>query len=377
MPGTKRKAPTANSSPQKRRRRVRRPKPNFIRGKDYRMAVTAPTAQSSINTTVAPVIATTTTGSRIKQRELLTNVVGNTAYLCNSLVIQPGLTGSFPWLSYQASGWDEYRFHNLSFEFVPSVSTATAGQVLLTPYYDVLDAPPSNETEASEAVGTREGPPWQGFSIQLDMKAMFATGPRKFIRQANVATDRHSYDGGTLHISTIGMAASSVVGRLYANYDIEFFKPKTGNYSETLIPTTVSSFIGTAASGLTSGSATIINVSFGADSSDVLSVGSDVGGYWTPAAGSYLLTSHFQFQCSSTQEIDITYQWRKNNTPIGINQGTNVPIAVASAANKANITTSVVVSCSGTDVLSCFANCTFSGTAIVDGSKSYVVFQVV
>lgn len=142
--------------------------------------------------------------------------------------INPGLVESFPWLSKTALNWEQYRVHRLCYYFVPSVPTTQAGMVTLAPEYDASDSPPSNEFELANTRGSVTFPVWNSGKLILDVSSLMGSGPRRFVRESNVLGDIKTYDVGKLFVGFTDVNPSNTLGKLYVDYDIEFFVPQAG-----------------------------------------------------------------------------------------------------------------------------------------------------
>ncbi len=175
-----------------------------------------------------PVITRTKDSVRIQHREFIGSINGSVAFTVqSSIVLQPGLAASFPWLSTQAVGWEQYRFHSLCAEFISRAAETLNGTVILAPDYDVLDAPPASEAIATSYRDCEEDKLSRNFNCVLDPKSMHPMGPRKFVRSGVVAnSDLKTYDVGALHVCTVGEADASQVGKLWLCYDVELFIPQ-------------------------------------------------------------------------------------------------------------------------------------------------------
>jgi len=165
--------------------------------------------------------------SRIIHRELLASVTGTTAFTTQTFPLNPGLFGTFPWLSTQAQGWETYHFNKLRFCYYTRTGSNTPGSVMLIPDYDAGDAAPVSEQIASDFIDTVEDVPWKDLVCTLRERAMHETGTRKFVRLSAVPAgqDQRLYDVGSFFLgSTDGTAVSW--GKLWVEYDITFYSPQ-------------------------------------------------------------------------------------------------------------------------------------------------------
>lgn len=166
--------------------------------------------------------------TRIVHRELVGTVTGTTSFgVFNSYELNPGLSSTFPWLSSQADSWEQYRFRYLRFRYVPRCATTTIGSVMMAPDYDALDAPPSSELTAMSYREATEDAPWKEQVCGLNPSSMFPAGPRKYVRSGLVAGDLKTYDAGVMHVCTTEESDTSALGKLWVEYDVEFFVPQT------------------------------------------------------------------------------------------------------------------------------------------------------
>lgn len=201
----------------KKRQRRRQP-----REKSY----AAPVALSSMQT--FPNRGTLSNASwRIRNRELVMNVNGSTLFALTKISCNPGLVATFPWLAQEANRWEQYRFRSLTFRYITRTSTSTVGSVILSPEYNVRDVAPTNEQTATNTQDAVEDVPWKDIVMRLNPRAMHELGPRKLIRSAMVAGELNTYDVASVYVCTIGMTGTDQVGKLWVEYDVEFFVPQT------------------------------------------------------------------------------------------------------------------------------------------------------
>lgn len=195
-----------------------------LRGKDGGDTLSSASAAYSRGfSSQKPQFNLTNDGIRIRKRELLSSVTGSVNFaIANSYALNPGVASSFPWLSTQAAGWEQYKFHKLKYCYYTRTGTSTPGSVILVPDYDAADAAPTSEIQAMDYKDAKEEVPWVvEFCCDLNPKAMFPNGGTKFIRQGTVPnTDIKTYDAGNFFaITTDGTAVNW--GKLFVEYDVE------------------------------------------------------------------------------------------------------------------------------------------------------------
>jgi hypothetical protein len=166
--------------------------------------------------------------TRIKHRELVSSVSGNTTFGVASFNLNPGLSATFPWLSSVAGSFEQYKFNKLVFHYVTRASTSYKGSILLAPEYDAIDAPPSSEVLASQMNGAVEDSPWKDQTLSFNIGDMFPMGPRKYIRTGTLPTssDLKTYDAGQLFACSISCDDTSAIGKLWVEYDVELHIPQ-------------------------------------------------------------------------------------------------------------------------------------------------------
>lgn len=191
---------------------------------------------------VEPRVSGSYRSTRIVHRELVATVYGSTTFNVNlAIALNPGLSTSFPWLSTQAVGWEQYKFHKLKFCYYTRCSTATSGSVMLVPDYDAADPAPISEQVASAYRDTAEEVPWvEHFACTLDPSAMYGIMGRKYVRTAGLGQDLDikTYDSGNMFVCTTDGAVTTGWGKLWVEYDVELYVPQlpptglvTGSYT--------------------------------------------------------------------------------------------------------------------------------------------------
>lgn len=196
------------------------------------------------------------TSLRFRETERVATVDGSVGFsVTGSLACNPGLAGSFPWLSGHAALFERYRVHRLVYRYKNLKGTATNGNVLMSFDYDTLDSSPATAIEMTQSTVYADGAPWRIFELVVpsDKRDLFT-------RAGPVAgADLKTYDMGKLHIAAEGCADTTPHGYLEVEYDIELFMKQsvtsaapTGFGSAMISPTGVLSLnsLGLTAVGL-------------------------------------------------------------------------------------------------------------------------------
>lgn len=212
-----------------------------------------------------PMGVITPTGCYVKNFEQVTTYpnTGGPAFRIDGAIINPGLSGSFPWLSGMASNYQKFKFHYLRYFYSSAVSTATAGSAFLTLQYDYLDSAPTTLAQVATSDTSSIGPVWFGGAVNqekafdmslngdanvyIDVDVTKFPSDWYFVRTA--ATGINPSSGGTLggvipagltftqgsysdvdaipgriYYGTSGVTGANP-GYLYASYIVEFIEP--------------------------------------------------------------------------------------------------------------------------------------------------------
>jgi len=314
--------------------------------------------------TVAPMISRGNKSMRIRHRELIaTTVAGSTSFVVQNVYsINPGLAASFPWLAPQAQQWEQYTVHGIRYIWVPIAPTSTAGDVYLVPDYDASDPTPTTETQASDNVDSVVDSCWQDIVCDLDPKAMMGLGPRRFIRPCAVAGDVKTFDVGKFFLCTNNEAGTSAIGKLFVEYDFEFFEPQNSPSPATAPQGT--SVFNYNNDTLVFSTGVAQNLAYDTVVFDPLGIGAPVAGVFTPPAGSYRLEAVTTSTDSVAEVFQSLTQIFKNGAyATTTNRGRVVSdfgAVNASFNEQVNINTGVVT-CNGTDTIA--LNTTLTGAA--------------
>jgi len=92
----------------------------------------------------------------------------------------------FPWLSTVAVAFERYRFSKLSFEYVPTCSSNTTGEVVLSPCYDVMTqlvGVPKSFLESRD--GAARGNVWAPLRVSIPMKKLYSFLDSHYVLRRN------------------------------------------------------------------------------------------------------------------------------------------------------------------------------------------------
>lgn len=170
---------------------------------------------------------------RVCHREFICDVTSslvNMEFDVNYRELNPGLLGSFPWLSKVATAFEMYKVISFNVLYKPSVGSSTEGAVCLAIDYDVSDYPPSNKLEMMAMQGATKCPVWTESRLAVETGNRNRAVKERYLRSGMVeGVDLKLYDFGCLYFATANMEAKKMVGELYFEYEIELMIPQIDN----------------------------------------------------------------------------------------------------------------------------------------------------
>jgi len=325
----------------------------------------------------APRITRTARGMRIQHRELVVpTIAGATTFTVqNRLALNPGLAATFPWLAPQAQQWQEYTCHAMRAEYIPIAPTSTAGDVIISPDYDASDPTPTTEVQISDNYDTVEDSCWRDIEVNLTPSAMHPIGPRKYVRPCAVAGDIKTFDVGVLFVAVNNETGTSAVGKLWVEYDFEFFVPQNSP-SPATVPQQTSFFTNNA--GTTFTTATPKAMPFDTIVFDPLSIGANVAGVFTPPAGCYKMEFQASFNDATAESFAVQVTLQKNGADLAKAVYCNARVGTAGAGGEAQSVSSVaVVPFNGTDTFQYTVTLTgAAGVLSSDGADVQLVMSL-
>jgi hypothetical protein len=204
------------------------------RKQSYGMSATQIAAPASlgISTLKTPAAQTrTSNGVRVRNRELvIATINGSSAFtVAAQIPINPGLSGTFPWLNLQAQQYESYKIHSLKAIYIPVTNSTVSGSIMIIPDYDASDMEPLTEIAAANNIGAMESVVWNSMEMKLNPKEMMVPGPKKYVRGTMVGGDLKTFDAGLIYVCTNNCSITTIIGKLWLEYDIEFFSPQTAS----------------------------------------------------------------------------------------------------------------------------------------------------
>lgn len=203
-------------------------------GRAAQRVTKAPVAESRSLLTPRPLVHQRHDSIRVRHREFLWDIIGSTEFAWDNFAVNPGVAETFPWLSQIANRYESYRFHSLRFVYEPATSTATSGTVMLACDYDASDVGPETKTVMMSYKNAVRSAPWAECRNESDPSDL-RKSVTYYVRSGAVAsTDIKTYDVANFYIATSGQAASTAIGELYVEYDVELLTPQMNNSAPSL-----------------------------------------------------------------------------------------------------------------------------------------------
>lgn len=176
-------------------------------------------------------------GFIVRHREFIENVPASAAFVIAGFPLNPGLPGTFPWLSNVAKNFEEWVPRGIVFEFkttssnavVSTAANAALGTVIMATEYNPLNPGFGNKQQMENyqwAVSTN--PSRSKIHMVETAKSQNPLGSY-YIRTGAVPSngDARFYDIGTTYVASDGMQSSGTyVGELWISYEVELRKPR-------------------------------------------------------------------------------------------------------------------------------------------------------
>lgn len=188
--------------------------------------VANPISVGSVQKATQPRVTANAKSCRIRHRELMDIIDMSITYEARAYRINPGVGATFPWLSGQAQGWEQYKFHSLQLRYLPTCSTTEPGVIVMFVDYDPTDSAPTTVRDAMTNATATAGPVRNGSLVNTNTVALLGGLKAKYVEtQLSGPSDPRSTDSGTFYIVTDG-GNNVQVGAVWIEYDVEFMYPQ-------------------------------------------------------------------------------------------------------------------------------------------------------
>jgi hypothetical protein len=175
-------------------------------------------------------------------REFIRNVTvsgsagTSTAFELTSYELNPGIAGTFPFLSQIANNFELYEFQGLMFQYVPTYgesgsSSNNLGKVIMATNYDPDASEFASSVQMQNYDYSNSCKPSLGQVHGVETMSSKRASDLMYIREGDVTRDKVFTDIGKFQIATEGVplaagATSAIIGELWVTYRIKLSRAK-------------------------------------------------------------------------------------------------------------------------------------------------------
>ncbi len=289
--------------------------------------------------------------------EEIGDIAGSATTSITSFAINPGQSGTFPFLATIAQRFEKYVFTQLEFYYKREVSEfATAGQtgkVVLSCDYDASDAPPTNKQQMMDTDPHVDGMPCENMVLVVDCREAFSNGP-KYVRPGGLpgSSDIKTFDVGNVNVGVFGSAGGINVGELHVRYAGYFEKAVLEPSNSAPANKTVSWLQTTGTEALV----TTVPKTLALATTTTNGLGLvNTAGSMVPSPGNYILNGSVIVQDSAAEAYTFTADIQKDGVTVlsglpvfksgvslGAGEEATIPVNAFVSANGTNAFTLVV-----------------------------------
>lgn len=188
----------------------------------------------SASATGVPFMHSSDNSIRIKHKEFITDITATTAFSNQQFDVNPGLSGTFPFLSSIARSFTTYSIEGMVFYYKSTSadalnSTNTAlGTVILASQYDVNEAQYTTKQEMEGSSFGNSAPPSKDQIHPIECDTSQNRASIFYVRSGDVPASgvKSNFDLCNFQIASSGVQATSVVAELWVSYDVCLYKPQ-------------------------------------------------------------------------------------------------------------------------------------------------------
>jgi len=171
----------------------------------------------------------------VRHKEYIGPIVGSEDFTVQyELPLNPGLLGTFPWLSGIAERYQEYTFKGVVFHYIPSSGAAVSstnaalGTVMMQTTYRASDSQPFGKIEMLNEYCASESVPSETFIHPIECDPRENPFNVQYVRTQPPPANEPlmSYDLGKTFVATQGQQVTGfTLGDLWVTYEVELRKP--------------------------------------------------------------------------------------------------------------------------------------------------------
>lgn len=184
-----------------------------------------------------PSVQNSSSGVIISHREYIGDLNTSQAFTNYAFALNPGLNGTFPWLSEVASNFEEWVPRGIVFQFkstssdavVATNANAALGTVIMATEYNPYNGAFGSKQQMENYQWAKSCKPSVSMIHGVECKKSKNVLPSYFVRTTAVPAnqDQRLYDLGVFQIAAVGMQSNGgACGELWVSYEIEFRKPR-------------------------------------------------------------------------------------------------------------------------------------------------------
>lgn len=193
-----------------------------------------PAAMNSVAVTSKPLVMRGKNGTVVRHRELLDNIVGSANFAVAAYSLNPGLLDTFPWLHNIAKSYEKYRVRKFAVELKTNTGSQSPGTYGVAIDFNSADSIPNTEQQIMAYTGSQNSAVWNSCTLMVDKLNKDSAYRELFVRTGALpeSADIKTYDLGLLLVYTTGATDDALLGKIYLNYEIEFFTPQLGLFND-------------------------------------------------------------------------------------------------------------------------------------------------
>jgi hypothetical protein len=188
---------------------------------------------------VAPRISSKSDKTTLVKSEFIMNLVpSGEEFEAHQIVLNPGNSLMFPWLSTISDGWEKFKVKKIRFEYKTAQSTLVPGMVMFAPEFNVEAPLPDSKQDLLEYMYAKRCAIWENISMDIAVSSVM-NYKDYYIRTGS--SDSQSpllFDPMYLIWATDAVSTDvEYIGELWVHYEIEMLLPQrvateVRNYSE-------------------------------------------------------------------------------------------------------------------------------------------------
>lgn len=177
-------------------------------------------------------------GVRVTHRECIGLVTSSAAFNCEKFELNPGLPGTFPWLSSIAGMFQQYNINGLVIVYKPTCSEGGGvdqaivgtGSVCMCASQNVMAVRPGNLEEMLQTQFSASATPYGEIVMPIEQDKRYGGRPigELLVRRGEVPVGgtKQMYDDCVVYVATDSNGVDGqILGQLFVSYDVTLYAP--------------------------------------------------------------------------------------------------------------------------------------------------------